>query len=604
MEVRFNDNLIVINGEERNIKDCLTSLGALSANQIVSLFQEHQIKYPHVLQTEALRYILNEKVKVAKTLGLSDEMMYRLRFYMSFSEYQLENFFMQVKTEDLEREYREAFWTLVLKNVNALKITDNIIAQALKLPVMPVEQFLTYFKVLTKVTYDYNKEFDGKNIHVLVENLPKSATANDIRDIGAKYELVIPKRLRKEEMQEIIIQELKKQHKYDDEMAKKVDKLPVMGLQRLAKNNDIKVSVDLKKEDLIAYLFNEVEKAKFETYPRLNLNLDLGSDFVFDLAYVMTQEEMIEEGYEEAKPQEVVKVVEPVKEEVKVVERVVQSEPTVTPQIVTNQIDTEAVVRVLSESIEKTVSAITEKLLPLVQEQKAKPDLIQPIVNVNMTGEKEEPKPVKQPVVEEELEHYYPYNNFTNDLNPLYDEDLKNSLLDKEMENLQPVEPEVLYTPTEEVKTEDMPVVETPVEEPKEQPKLSRKELRKLHKKQKHEEAMAHKALLAGDINATNEEYVDKVLKITQYKMQLEERREKRHQKSMRRVWFVIKLIIFLIFILVLAWGIFGLVCAFSDDLNMTEGWWAPLYNWLLEHEPWATWVKNLNEMIQNMKNN
>ena len=595
MEVRFNDNLIVINGEERNIKDCLTSLGALSANQIVSLFQEHQIKYPHVLQTEALRYILNEKVKVAKTLGLSDEMMYRLRFYMSFSEYQLENFFMQVKTEDLEREYREAFWTLVLKNVNALKITDSIIAQALKLPVMPVEQFLTYFKVLTKVTYDYNKEFDGKNIRVLVENLPKSATANDIRDIGAKYELVIPKRLRKEEMQEIIVQELKKQHKYDDEMAKKVDKLPVMGLQRLAKNNDIKVSVDLKKEDLIAYLFNEVEKAKFETYPRLNLNLDLGSDFVFDLAYVMTQEEMIEEGYEEAKPQEVVKVVEPVKEEVKVLERVVQSEPTVTPQIVTNQIDTEAVVKVLSESIEKTVSAITEKLLPLVQEQKAKPDLIQPIVNVNMTGEKEEPKPVKQPVVEEELEHYYPYNNFTNDLNPLYDEDLKNSLLDKEMENLQPVEPEVVDTPTEGVKTEETPVVETTVEEPKEQPKLSRKELRKLRKKQRHEEAMAHKALLAGDINATNEEYVDKQLKITQYKMQLEERREKRHQKSMRRVWFVIKLIIFLIFVLVLAWGIFGLVCAFSDDLNITEGWWAPLYKPLAD----MGWVKNLKSWIE-----
>ena len=595
MEVRFNDNLIVINGEERNIKDCLTSLGALSANQIVFLFQEHQIKYPHVLQTEALRYILNEKVKVAKTLGLSDEMMYRLRFYMSFSEYQLENFFMQVKTEDLEREYREAFWTLVLKNVNALKITDSIIAQALKLPVMPVEQFLTYFKVLTKVTYDYNKEFDGKNIRVLVENLPKSATANDIRDIGAKYELVIPKRLRKEEMQEIIVQELKKQHKYDDEMAKKVDKLPVMGLQRLAKNNDIKVSVDLKKEDLIAYLFNEVEKAKFETYPRLNLNLDLGSDFVFDLAYVMTQEEMIEEGYEEAKPQEVVKVVEPVKEEVKVLERVVQSEPTVTPQIVTNQIDTEAVVKVLSESIEKTVSAITEKLLPLVQEQKAKPDLIQPIVNVNMTGEKEEPKPVKQPVVEEELEHYYPYNNFTNDLNPLYDEDLKNSLLDKEMENLQPVEPEVVDTPTEGVKTEETPVVETTVEEPKEQPKLSRKELRKLRKKQRHEEAMAHKALLAGDINATNEEYVDKQLKITQYKMQLEERREKRHQKSMRRVWFVIKLIIFLIFVLVLAWGIFGLVCAFSDDLNITEGWWAPLYKPLAD----MGWVKNLKSWIE-----
>ena len=106
---------------------------------------------------------------------------------------------------------------------------------------------------------------------------------------------------------------------------------------------------------------------------------------------------------------------------------------------------------------------------------------------------------------------------------------------------------------------------------------------------------MAHKALLAGDINATNEEYVDKQLKITQYKMQLEERREKRHQKSMRRVWFVIKLIIFLIFVLVLAWGIFGLVCAFSDDLNITEGWWAPLYKPLAD----MGWVKNLKSWIE-----
>lgn len=326
MEIRLADDYLNLAGKDYVLSEVIDTLANLSAAQIVAYFSDLKIMLPRVINAAALRGALNEKVKIAKTLNLSDEMMYRLRFYPDFSEYQLQSFFQMVHQPEMDIIYKKSLFKLLLMNATLLGLNDDNFLAMLELAPEPYEEFGKFEETILPLFYDFNKDFDAIRRTTLVVSLQKSATAVDIRDMGKKYGISIPKRLKRDEMQALIEEGLRKQHKLTEEMKAKLDKLPIINLQRLAKQNDIKVSVDLKKEDLIAYLLNEVDKAKFETKPRLKYELDLGDGFEFDLAYVMEVEEIEEFVNEQASEngEEVVKVTEEVVE--------VKEEPVATPE--------------------------------------------------------------------------------------------------------------------------------------------------------------------------------------------------------------------------------------------------------------------------------
>lgn len=391
MEVRLTDDYLNLGGKEYVLSEVTDSLANLSALQLVTFLNGLNIKLPRVINSAALRGALNSKVVEAKSLNLSDEMMYRLRFYPDFSEYQLQSFYKMVYQPEMDIKYKKSLFTLILMNATLLGVTDEHVLQMLELAPEPYEEFSKFEDVLMPALYDFNKDFDGVRKETLVVSLRKSATALDIRDLGQKYGISIPKRLKRDEMQALIEEGLRKQHKLTEEMKAKLDKLPIINLQRVAKQNGIKVSVDLKKEDLIAYLLNEVDKAKFETRPRLKYELDLADGFVFDLAYVMEVEE-IEEFINEQNEEDgvvVEPVVEPVKEEVvQPVEEVKEPEPVQEEVIVEEHVE-EPVVEEVKEEVKEEV----------IEEEPVKEEPQEDVV-------KEEPKEVAKEVVKESCFDY------------------------------------------------------------------------------------------------------------------------------------------------------------------------------------------------------
>ena len=77
--------------------------------------------------------------------------------------------------------------------------------------------------------------------------LYKSSTLVEIRELGSKYGVEVPKRLKKNQLADIIIAELKDRGLHTDAEEAKVRSMSILVLQRYAIDNDIKASTELKK---------------------------------------------------------------------------------------------------------------------------------------------------------------------------------------------------------------------------------------------------------------------------------------------------------------------------------------------------------------------
>ena len=290
MEFINDGSTLVLQNKNFEYKVVLEELIKKSGSDVVKVFMESDILIPRVLNVSALREILNLRIPKAKVLDLSDEMLYRLREYENFTEFQLQNLFNEVCNNEEEfHNYLMAFYDKVINNAGLLGITEDNIMRLLILD-NKEDNFKDFESELFKITRDYRTYFDGVRIETLREALPNSATTQELRDLGSRYGIIIPKRLRRNEMEKYISDELRKQGKLDDELKERLSKMPVMTLQRMAKNNGIRISADLKKEDVINYLLEDAAKLTMKPMKKVNL-VGLESDFEFKLSYVDTTED-------------------------------------------------------------------------------------------------------------------------------------------------------------------------------------------------------------------------------------------------------------------------------------------------------------------------
>src|SRR5690606_6698676 len=76
------------------------------------------------------------------------------------------------------------------------------------------------------------------------------------------YNAPIPKRLKKNEMLEIILDKLKERNALTSDLDKKLKTQNIILLERFAKDHDIKVSTELKKEEIIEFILSNAEETK------------------------------------------------------------------------------------------------------------------------------------------------------------------------------------------------------------------------------------------------------------------------------------------------------------------------------------------------------
>ncbi len=268
------ESIILVGNKEFKVEDLLKTIIYLPAVKVKSYFKDLGLSIPRELRMYVLKENLREKVVETRKsrLTMADEINYRLSWFTEFSETQLENLLVFFDDERIFRNYLEDFWTDLLGYMVEKQVPpkdfkhlydssiDHVKAEGLSLP-----EIKTYNRNLKDIFYDSFGRIDGLAPQKLRPVLYKSSTLGEIRDLGTKYGVSVPRRLKKSQLAKIIIQELKDDGKYTEELEKKIQGMSVIVLQRFAINHDIKASTELKKEEIIEYILKNAEETK-ETY--------------------------------------------------------------------------------------------------------------------------------------------------------------------------------------------------------------------------------------------------------------------------------------------------------------------------------------------------
>ena len=281
MKLNAEENLLVVSNKKRDLNEVLDKLVAKDSKKVAAFLVE-KTSLPRELRIGALRLVLNDYVKMAKELVLSDEFMYRLNWYEKFSEYQLVNFWNILQSNnsdkfDAEAEavrFKKTFYLLLLMNADVVEFSDKELETLLKLttPESTVESFKEFMSESDGAFYDYECNFDGMSYEDFKTVLKKCSTVADIRNIASKYGINVPKRLKKEELVALVLEGLRRQGKATDETEAELKKMSAITLQRYAKVNGVKASTEMKKDDIIEYIMNRIESSpKAVRKPRIQL---------------------------------------------------------------------------------------------------------------------------------------------------------------------------------------------------------------------------------------------------------------------------------------------------------------------------------------------
>lgn len=310
------DGSLRVKGQLYNVGNLLDHLIFVPGDYLANFLKNIGLTVPRKLRIKVLKTVLKKPVErtIEERKSLADEMGYRLTWFSRFTDTQLVNLLEWYKDSNLSREYLIEFWRELLSYFVDKGVSENdlltLINEAYKNAGKTV--FTKEFnQQINPIFYDLNGEIDGVTQEEFRPVVYKASTLTELRQIGDKYNASIPKRLKKNELLEVIIQKLQERGEYTKELEEKLKGQSILLLERYAKDNDIKVSTELKKEEIIEFILSNAKETK-ETYyvPTSSAVYEPTTVFEEELVAVEApKEDVKEEPKNEVKVEEVIKEV-------------------------------------------------------------------------------------------------------------------------------------------------------------------------------------------------------------------------------------------------------------------------------------------------------
>ncbi|WP_026400163.1 hypothetical protein [Acholeplasma equifetale] len=310
------DGSLRVKGQLYNVGNLLDHLIFVPGDYVANFLKNIGLTVPRKLRIKVLKTVLKKPVErtIEERKSLADEMGYRLTWFSRFTDTQLVNLLEWYKDSNLSREYLIEFWRELLSYFVDKGVSENdlltLINEAYKNAGKTV--FTKEFnQQINPIFYDLNGEIDGVTQEEFRPVVYKASTLTELRQIGDKYNASIPKRLKKNELLEVIIQKLQERGEYTKELEEKLKGQSILLLERYAKDNDIKVSTELKKEEIIEFILSNAKETK-ETYYVPTSSAVYEPTTVFEEELVAVEEpkeDVKEEPKNEVKVEEVIKEV-------------------------------------------------------------------------------------------------------------------------------------------------------------------------------------------------------------------------------------------------------------------------------------------------------
>ncbi|MCF7925845.1 MAG: hypothetical protein K9L26_04860 [Candidatus Izimaplasma sp.] len=229
--------------------------------EIVKYLKNKEIYLPNYLHKALIRKNIAPAIADAESSGkFSDEMQYRLRWFDDFTIFQLERLASGYQLKIDVNEYKKDFWDIVIRNRTELGINNfefvklqNLTLKYAKQPQETYEEMIANFN---EVYFEPDGYFDGTLIEDAQEVLENATTMTEIRDLGKKYGVDIPRRINKKQLVDIVALKLG----FDDEKREEISKKSILEIERYAKRRKVNVSIELRKSDMIEYILIKMPK--------------------------------------------------------------------------------------------------------------------------------------------------------------------------------------------------------------------------------------------------------------------------------------------------------------------------------------------------------
>ncbi len=399
-QFRLSDNILLKN-KEYPVSELTQSLAKLEPKKILEFFFSQNItgiarvRRIRLLKDVLFPYVVKTRQKLQ---SLASELNYRLSWFRIYSEYELENLLIYFNSKALNRQYLDELWCLFLNVMKENNVPDadilKLVKQAEKSTYEPLKVIHEFNKGIWPLFKDPVNVLDGLTPEEFRPVLFNSSTVKEIRELGKKYDVNVPFRLRKKQFIENIIEELKKRNEFDQEVEKQINEKNVIQLERFCIDRKIPISSELKKEEIIEYILSHAAQTKgsyfvpedhlgYElTLEEVTKNQEVGTNTPelttreFDSSEIQFKEyvpvnfdeveindsDLSISDFDEEPVAEVVEETTEVSEEpiTGIIEEVIQ-EPTV--EVVQEQVVAQPISEVVEEVVEQPISEVVEEVV-------------------------------------------------------------------------------------------------------------------------------------------------------------------------------------------------------------------------------------------------
>ncbi len=250
------DEIIELNNKKVKIDRLIDRFAVIPSNEVVRYLKNKEIYLPNYLHKALIRKNIAPVIANAENDDkFSDEMKHRLKWFDEFTIFQLEKLAERYGITVNVKEYKKDFWDIIIHNRNELGINtlEFVKLQNLTMKYQRAQQedYETLKDNMKEIFFEPPGYFEGSPVSNAREVLAYAMTLSDVRELGKKYSVEIPRRINKQQIIEIIALKLDLNEAEQTELTKK----NVTDLENYAKEHKVPVSVELKKREMIEYIF-------------------------------------------------------------------------------------------------------------------------------------------------------------------------------------------------------------------------------------------------------------------------------------------------------------------------------------------------------------
>ena len=261
------EEYIFLYSNKVKIPKLVESFIVIPSHEIVKYLKNKEIYLPYYVHKSLIRKNIAPAIANAESQNkFSDEMKFRLKWFDKFTIFQLERLAEGYQLPINVKEYKKDFWDIVVRNRTELGINnlEFVKLQNLSMKYSKVEQesFETLKENFRDIYFEPVGYFDGSELEEAKDVLTSATTLTEIRDLGKKYGVDIPRRINKKQLIDIVALKLN----FDEEKSNEISKKSILEIERYAKRRKVNVSIELKKNDMIEYIIIKMPQEEIPKY--------------------------------------------------------------------------------------------------------------------------------------------------------------------------------------------------------------------------------------------------------------------------------------------------------------------------------------------------